>query len=69
MKIQDVTSINGERLLRLPAVLAMTGLGRSTLYRLIQQGKFPKPIHPLGHPRLAAWRLSDVQAWINARAA
>jgi predicted DNA-binding transcriptional regulator AlpA len=49
--------------------IAMTGLGRSTLYRLIQQGKFPAPIHPLGHARFAAWRLSEVQTWIERVAA
>jgi len=47
----------------------MTGLARSTIQRLKTQGRFPKPIHPLGHIRVAAWRLSDVQAWVDARAA
>jgi predicted DNA-binding transcriptional regulator AlpA len=59
--VQDITSINGERLLRLPAVCSMTGLARSTLYRLIQRGEFPAPIHPLGHARFSAWRLSQVR--------
>jgi len=56
-------------LLRLAAVRAMTGLGRSTLCRLIQQGEFPAPIHPLGHSRFAAWRLSEVRQWIEQVAA
>ena len=67
--IQDITAINGERLLRLAAVRAMTGLRRSTLCRLIQQGEFPAPIHPLGHSRFAAWRLSEVRQWIKQVAA
>jgi len=67
--MQDITGLTGERLLRIGAVMSLTGLGRSTLYRLTQRGEFPKPIHPLGHVRFAAWRLSDVQAWIERVAA
>jgi prophage regulatory protein len=47
--------------------MAMTGLGRSTIYKLIARGEFPKPIHPLGHCRVAAWIASDVQQWIADR--
>jgi predicted DNA-binding transcriptional regulator AlpA len=32
-------------LLRLPAVLRTTGLGRSTLYRLISERAFPPPVN------------------------
>ena len=31
------------KLLRLPAVMEMTGLGRSTVYHLVQAKKFPQP--------------------------
>jgi prophage regulatory protein len=55
-----------ERLLRLKEVRALTGLGSSTLYRLIGQGRFPKQVHPLGN-KLAAWRASEVHAWISER--
>jgi prophage regulatory protein len=60
--------ISPERLLRLKEIRALTGLGASTLYRLISQGRFPKPLHPLGN-RVAAWRSSEVFAWIAERAA
>jgi prophage regulatory protein len=60
----------GERLLRVPTVREMTGLSRSTLYRLIAQKRFPAPLKPLGDgSSMAAWRLSDVTKWINERAA
>jgi prophage regulatory protein len=44
----------------------VTGLGRSTIYRLIAQGRFPSPIHPFGNT-LAAWRNSEVAQWIADR--
>lgn len=54
-----------EQLLRLPAVLAKTGLGRSTLYALVLKGEFPKPIK-LGI-RSVAWPHSVVQAFIDRK--
>jgi prophage regulatory protein len=47
---------------RLPTVLAATGLGRSTVYRLIAAGAFPAPVR-LG-PRAVGWRWSDLDALI-----
>jgi prophage regulatory protein len=52
-------------LLRLRAVMHVTGLSRSTLYRLISDGQFPRPVR-LG-ARAVAWRRSDVDAWSEAR--
>ena len=52
-------------LLRLRAVMHVTGLSRSTLYRLIADGQFPRPVR-LG-ARAVAWRRSDVDAWSEAR--
>lgn len=50
---------------RLPTVLAATGLGRSTIYRLIADGSFPAPVR-LGH-RAVAWRWSDLDQWTRSR--
>ena len=58
---EDVVAV----LLRLPAVMHVTGLSRSTLYRLIADEQFPRPVR-LG-PRAVAWRRSDVEAWSEAR--
>lgn len=52
---------------RLPTVLRATGLGRSTIYRLIANGTFPPPVH-LG-PRAVAWRWSDLDRWSESRGA
>ena len=52
-------------LLRLPVVLARTGLSRSTVYARIAEGTFPPPI-ALG-PRAVAWPDSVIDAWIAER--
>jgi prophage regulatory protein len=51
--------------LRIQAVIHVTGLSRSTLYRLIADESFPRPVR-LG-PRAVAWRRSDIDAWGEAR--
>lgn len=53
------------RLLRLPAVKAWVGLSRSTIYAMIAEGEFPKPIK-LGK-RAVGWRESDVANWLEGR--
>jgi prophage regulatory protein len=52
---------------RLPTVIQATGLGRSTIYRLVANGTFPAPVH-LG-PRAVAWRWSDLDQWSQTRQA
>jgi prophage regulatory protein len=47
--------------LRIASVVRVTGLGRSTIYRLISADMFPCPVR-LG-PRAVAWRRSDVDRW------
>jgi prophage regulatory protein len=56
------------QILRLPAVKQQTGLSRSTLYKLVSLGRFPKQID-LGGGRAVGWLESDVQAWIKSRLA
>ena len=52
---------------RLPTVIQATGLGRSTIYRLVASGAFPRPVHLV--PRAIAWRWSDLEQWSATRAA
>jgi prophage regulatory protein len=54
-----------QRFLRLADVRDRVPYSRSTIYQLIAQGKFPKPIS-LG-ARAVAWLESDIDAWIEAR--
>ena len=50
---------------RLPEVQVLTGLPRSTIYRRIEEGTFPKSIS-LG-PRSVGWLHEDIQKWIADR--
>src|SRR3546814_17420817 len=52
-----------DRILRLNTVLDRTGLSRSTLYRKVQAGTFPKQIRIA--ERCAGWRESAVNAWMR----
>lgn len=53
------------KIIRLKAVIDATGLARSTVYKYVGEGSFPKPI-PLGD-RCVGWLESEVQDWILAR--
>lgn len=46
-----------DRLLRLPDVLRITGMGRNTVYTRIKEGTFPKQVK-IG-PKSVAWRQSE----------
>lgn len=49
--------------LRLSAVIAKTGVPRSSLYRMINEGRFPRQI-PLSK-RSVGWRVSAIQRWLD----
>ena len=52
-----------DRIIRISTVLDRTGLSRSTLYRKVQDGTFPKQIKL--SDRCAGWRESAVIAWMS----
>lgn len=54
------------KILRRKDVEEIVGLSRSTIYKLMSTGTFPRSIR-LG-PRAVGWRLSDIEAWIEFRA-
>lgn len=53
------------RIIRLKEVIDSTGLARSTIYKYIAEGTFPKPVS-LGD-RCVGWVDSEVNDWILAR--
>ena len=55
------------QILRRRTVEAVTGLSRSSVYRLAAAGQFPKPIS-LG-PRAVGWRADEIDRWIEQRTA
>lgn len=55
------------RLIRRKEVQAKTGLGASSIYAMMQQGKFPKAVNI--SERRVAWIESEVDQWIANRIA
>lgn len=55
------------RLIRRKEVQAATGLGASSIYALVAQGKFPAPLNL--SERRVAWVEAEVHAWIAERMA
>jgi len=54
------------RILRLPDVLQLVGLSKSTVYALIKAGLFPAPVR-LSGARAVGWILESVIFWIEDR--
>jgi prophage regulatory protein len=53
------------RMLRIPDVVRRVGLGRSTVWRMVQEKTFPAP-RRLG-PRAVAWIEADIANWVLNR--
>ena len=54
-----------ERLLRAKDVMYMCAISKTTMYRKMAEGKFPKNIH-LG-PKISVWIEREIQEWINSQ--
>lgn len=63
--MQDLIDAANFELWKLPTVIAKTTLSEPTIYRLMKQDLFPKPIR-IGQ-RAVAWKSSEVEAFIAAR--
>ena len=50
-------------LLRLPQVQAVVGIKRSTIYALIQAGRFP--VQKKLTQSAAGWRVGDIRKWLD----
>jgi prophage regulatory protein len=53
------------RFLRLPEVKNRVGVGRSTLYRWMEEGRFPRSVQL--SQKCVVWRESDIDSWIASR--
>ncbi|ECW8123091.1 AlpA family transcriptional regulator [Salmonella enterica subsp. diarizonae] len=53
-----------KRFIRVPEVLRRVGFGRTKLYELIRQGRFPEQVK-IG-PRTVAFVESEIDEWIEA---
>ena len=54
---------NDFQLLRLRDVIQLTTLSKSTIYRRMSEGLFPRNITSGG---IALWRNKDITSWISA---
>jgi prophage regulatory protein len=58
---------NPIRLLRLTQVIEATGLGKTKIYELQSQGRFPMRVHITAHT--VGWVEEEIQAWLTRRIA
>ncbi len=54
-----------DRLMRRREVEKITGISRSSIYRLMQEGEFPRPVR-VGSAAVR-WRESDITVWLESR--
>jgi prophage regulatory protein len=52
-----------DRLLTIKKIAAQTGISRSTIYRRMREGGFPKPLR-IG-PRATRWPESAIKVWLD----
>lgn len=51
------------RFLRMPEVLSLVGMSRSTMYERMKTGRFPKSVELGGN--MVVWREMDVRSWMD----
>ncbi len=66
MAVHD-SAYHANAVFRLPKVLQATALSRSTLYVMMSDGRFPKPMK-LGE-RAVGWPEAEIAAWLASRKA
>jgi prophage regulatory protein len=54
-----------DRYVRIKELAEILGIGRSTIYRLIQENKFPKQIKLT--ERTSVWRMSVINEWVESK--
>ena len=50
-----------DQILRMPELTRLTGLSKATIYRMVAEGTFPRPVQ-LGK-QAVGWRASAIQRW------
>jgi predicted DNA-binding transcriptional regulator AlpA len=56
-----------EKILRLPAVIAATGHPESSIYRLMREGAFPRPVKLRPGGRAVGWTESAIKKVVAER--
>ena len=74
-KLEQKNNKPKNKLIRFPEVMSRTGYGRSSIYRKMEDGSFPKSLKLGGPPkdpnefdsRAIAWIEVEVDQWIESR--
>ena len=53
-----------DRFLKCDEVAILVGMGISTIYKKIKEGKFPPPFHP-NNGKMARWSEIQILAWMS----
>ena len=62
---QQTATLRQQRMIwRLPTVKFATGLGRSKIYNLMKEGRFPKARRIAG-AHVVGWDSLEIEAWIS----
>lgn len=62
--MMNIPDFPTRQILRLPAVMSRTGMGRSWIYQEVKLNRFPQPVK-IG--RASGWDAAAIAAWIEAR--
>ena len=60
----DAVQLPSEGFMRLPTILAVLPIGKSTFWAGVASGRFPQPVK-LG-PRTTAWKVSDIRQLLES---
>lgn len=52
------------RILRLAEVKHITGIGRTKIYELMKEGRFPKA-HPIAGAHMVGWDSVEIDKWVD----
>ena len=59
--------LDQQRIVRMPEVTQRVALRPSTIYGMVQAGKFPAPFKISPGGRASGWLSGDVERWLRAR--
>ena len=62
---RPTNAVHRRKVIRLPEVIDLTGMGRSTIYERKKKGRFPQSIQI--SPHAVGWYLDEVLDYINTR--
>lgn len=51
---------------RLPQILAVIPIGKSTWWAGVRSGRYPQPVRPSPFGRVTVWRVEEIHAFLEA---